>query len=137
MLVRCCAAALLSYSLALQVTGCSKALVDESVLTFCLFEGISNARKYCEPGTALSIRASLKDPQETSASEEVVARVPARCLHIELDNVHPTAVAPLSAEQCLRVFDAGYKGHNSKPTTGLGMRSIGFFSHMLISRPGK
>ena len=104
------------------MVGCSNALVDKVVLSICLFEGISNARKYCEPNSVLSVRVVMEGAEEAHGS---VSRAPFHWLHVELDNVHRTGVAPLSAEQCLRVFDEGYKGHNSTATsTGLGMSSI-------------
>ena len=96
--------------------------MDKVILSICLFEGISNARKYCEPNSVLSVRVTMEGAEEAHGS---VAQAPLHWLHIELDNVHCTGVAPLSAEQCLRVFDEGYKGHNSTETSsGLGMSSI-------------
>ena len=83
--------------------GCSSVLVDKVILSICLFEGISNARKYCEPNSVLSVRVTMEGAEEAHGS---VAQAPLHWLHIELDNVHCTGVAPLSAEQCLRVFYA-------------------------------
>ena len=53
--------------------------------------------------SVLSVRVVMEGAEEAHGS---VTRAPFHWLHFELDNVHRTRVAPLSAEQCLRVFYA-------------------------------
>ena len=95
---------------------------DVGMLRICVEEGLSNARKYGEPSCELILRASLEERGEVrEESGEASALV---TLHIELDNVNRAGVAPLSAEECLHVFEEGYKAHTSAAgSTGIGLHT--------------
>ena len=45
---------------AAKVNGCERINVDTVMLSICLEEGLSNARKYHEPGSQIVIRATLE-----------------------------------------------------------------------------
>ena len=93
-------------------TACTHVCVDKTVLGMCLQEGLSNCLKYREGGTPLMVTATL-EPQGTARAageaDERTSRTAASLrLHVALDNINRAGVAPLSEEQCARVFEAGY-----------------------------
>ena len=88
------------------------------MLRICIEEGLSNARKYREPSSEIIMRAFIEEPCGVDEESALVT------LHVELDNVHRAGVAPLSAQECLHIFEEGYKAHTSTASsTGIGLHT--------------
>ena len=125
------------------------ARVDEFVLRLILDEALANVRAYSAPNSLIEVQAALvsaadapPDYADASRAEsrvevasaavlraaadgEAAAAVSARFLYVSIDSINCQGLAPLSAEQCKRVFVEGYIAHAVSPTSdGLGLDSI-------------
>jgi hypothetical protein len=83
--------------------------VDVTVAKLTLDEAMSNALKYRRPGTDICITARLDDGM----------------VHVSVSNLNPLGFEVLSAEECVRVFQPGYKSHlASAMSDGVGLDSV-------------
>lgn len=99
------------------LTGCSSLIssitgfiaVDVTVAKLTLDEVMSNALKYRRPDTDIRITARLEDDM----------------LHVLVTNLNPLGFEVLSDEECVRVFQPGYKSHlASAMSDGVGLDSV-------------
>ena len=93
-------------------------LVDKNVLNIAIEEGVSNAEKYRRPGTPVEVIVHMEDNPECPRDEN--------CEHVlvlEIRNQNPSGVPRLTAEECQRVFKAGYKAHTVSALSGESIAS--------------
>ena len=92
--------------------------------SICLEEGLSNARKYRWPDNMIKLRAAFGEVPPGAEIDSGSRSTSPPMLHVELDNLNPWSVAPLSEEQCSRIFEEGYKAHTSSvSSTGIGLNT--------------
>ena len=95
------------------------------MLSICLEEGLSNARKYRELDSMIYLRSAVEEVPPGAEIDAGSRSTSPPVLHVELDNLNPSGVAPLSEEQCSRIFEEGYKAHTSLvSSTGIGLDTI-------------
>ena len=130
-------------SVALRIECPPSLCVDEVVLSLCLEEALSNARKYGDMAKAIVIWAVLEDTNTTSGSGGGEARgggsdnvggsstghggsesSDSLRLQTTIDTINPSGAKRLSAEDACRAFDEGYKGSASL-SSSLNTRSDG------------
>ena len=106
----------------LQALGNPHVRVDEVMLSICLQEGLSNARKYREPGSMIRLSATYEAVVPGAVAATSMPVEAAFMLHVEVSNINRLGVAPLSKEQCSNIFEEGHKAHNSSvSSTGIGL----------------
>jgi hypothetical protein len=87
--------------------------VDTNVLNIVLEEALSNALKHCAAGSLIRIAACLE-----GAAHEAH-------LHVEIENQNPEHEPSLTPEECLKVFQTGFKAHCvSTMSDGVGLDSV-------------
>ena len=112
--------------------------VDKNVLNVVIEEGISNAAKYHAPGSPIVIKVRM-EPAGTAGSPSSAgdSHQPAHAskaggrnadglqlLILEIRNQNPPDSQPLSAEDCRRVFEPGYKAHAVSAHSGMLCQGI-------------
>jgi hypothetical protein len=98
-------------------------LVDASMLRLTLQEAVTNARKYRYPDTPIVAAARLSRMPAAAAAAAIQddgggwqqrsAHPPAHdvALYVTITNLNREGAATLSAEECQRAFEPGYKAH--------------------------
>ena len=85
------------------------AAADRTMLAIILEEVLSNCRKYRQPSTPITLSARIGDGK----------------LLIEIGNVNRMGVRKLSDEECVRVFEPGFKGQQATSTSsGIGLDTV-------------
>uniref|UniRef100_A0A7S4BP30 Histidine kinase/HSP90-like ATPase domain-containing protein n=1 Tax=Chrysotila carterae TaxID=13221 RepID=A0A7S4BP30_CHRCT len=97
--------------------------VDETVLGLAMDEALSNARQFRSPGTNIEISVQVEEFEGKSM------------LHVQTDSTNRANVPLLSAEQCLRVVQSGYKKHSlSAFSDGVGLTNVQQAAHAVGGR---
>ena len=92
------------------VESVSGALLDTTVLTLAVQEGLSNARKYRSPTSNVRVKAELID---------------ARTLHVSIDSLNQRGLRRMSDEECKRAFMSGSKFSGSTyMSDGVGLDNV-------------
>mmetsp|Transcript_2995 Transcript_2995/g.8914 ORF Transcript_2995/g.8914 Transcript_2995/m.8914 type:complete len:301 (+) Transcript_2995:1145-2047(+) len=95
--------------------------VDETILRLVVQEVATNAAKYSPPGHRFRVEAKLKEDPVSSLET----------LHLSISNQNRTGIQPLSASECARVFEKGFRkdtlracSGNATHSNGLGLSSV-------------
>ena len=124
----------------LDVSGPETVTVDTGVLAVAVEEALSNARKYREPGTPISLEATFvpgADAGRRSAAADWpawrealfvggVVRDGDGWLFVSMVNRVRADATRLTDDECARAFEAGYKapGEGSVASDGMGLDSV-------------
>jgi signal transduction histidine kinase len=88
-----------------RLLGFAQAAVDRQILSLVLQEVLSNCRKYKQPGTPIRLDAATIDGT----------------LELQIRNQNRKGATRLTADECRRVFEAGYRAANGTTTSsGIG-----------------
>ena len=111
--------------------------IDQAVLEVVIEEALSNARKYREPGTHITLRAEFQPPgcatdcwwlrnsHEHEHGGQQQSENDTGWLRLTLENVSQRSMRVLDKVECERVFQEGYKAHAASSTSdGLGLSSV-------------